>query len=349
MKLRKLSRLNSLVAGSIVMLLACVFVSLQSAQAAERFFGQVSVNPTTVSIAGEDIFSIPADAGAFTAAERAVICERNIHNALLTSKDRSPNAVDIEYINHLPVIRVAGKHCVTIDDRTAKAMGMLPGEVAVRWADALKAVLADRARVDSYLAQLSGDYLYRPYSFPFRRAQYEAARLNYAATMARDGTPMDLECSKSYKEDGMKALMKGDLVAACENFKKAILLEPNNARAHYGLGSTYLKQGLLDQAVVELELARWIDPDDAQVHLALGQAYEAKGLDQLAYKHFNEARLLQPDNPVPHLYIADMREERNDMAKSVRELSDAELRIPGSEYIRLRKRDQLVWRLWRPM
>ena len=64
-----------------------------------------------------------------------------------------------------------------------------------------------------------------------------------------------------------------------------------------------------------------------------------------AVKQYQEAALLQEDNPEPVLLIADIREGRNDIGKSVRELALASQRIPTSQYIILEQKDQRMWRL----
>jgi tetratricopeptide (TPR) repeat protein len=310
--------------------------------------GYISTAPAPVRLAGEDVFTIKAPAGGFTAEERSIIIERNLNNALISSKDRSPSAVEIVTINHLPVIRVGGKHVLTIDSNLAMANGATMEGLAEQWANNMKHALSDSAKVNSYVAQLSGDYLYSPYSPPYREAQWKAARLNHAAFEARPGLPLDLVSSASVRDCGFDAMLKRDPVAAEAFFRKALAMEPGNERAHYGLGASLLKQGKVDQAIPELDLARWLDHDDAQVHLAMGQAMESKGLDKEAITRYREAGLLHPEDPAPALFIADIREARDDISKSVVELTEAAANCPQSDYLRLRRKDQIGWRLIRP-
>jgi tetratricopeptide (TPR) repeat protein len=310
--------------------------------------GYVSTSPCPVRVAGEDVFTIKASAGGFTAAERSMIIERNINNALISAKDRSPAAVEIVTINHLPVIRIGGKHVVTIDSHLAAMNGTSMEALADAWAGSLRRALNDNDRVNNYVAQLSGDYLYSPYSPPYRRAQWQAARMNHAANEARADMPLNLVSSASLRDDGFEAMMKRDPVAAEALFSKALAMEPGNERAHYGMGLALLKQGKVDHAIGELEMARWLDPDDAQAHLALGQAMESKGLDGDALVRYREASLLHPEDPTAAMYIADIRENRDDISKSVAELNAATQSCPQSDYLRLRRQDQIGWRLTRP-
>lgn len=310
--------------------------------------GYVSVAPGPVRLAGQDVFMVRAQAGGFSAEERSIIIERNMNNALLASRDRSPTAVEIITINGLPVIRLGGKHVVTIDSNLASLYGTSCENLAEVWANSMRNALADQARVNNYVAQLSGDYLYSPYSPPYRRAQWEAARANHAASEARTDLAIDMVSSASLRDRGFEFMMKRNPVEAEKQFRRALSMESGNARAHYGLGAALLKQGRVDEAIPELEMARWLDADDAQVHIALGEALESKGLDREATVRYREAYLLQSENPAPALYIADIRESKNQIAKSVTELDDAIVRNPRSEYLRLKRKDQIGWRLTKP-
>jgi Flp pilus assembly protein TadD len=176
----------------------------------------------------------------------------------------------------------------------------------------------------------------------------EAARLNHAAVAFSENVPKGLVSSDSVTLEGVNALNARNPGLAEELFNKAIAMHYTNSRAHYGLGSAYLQQGKVDQAITELQIARWQEPDYAMAHIALGQAFQTQGETVNAVKQYQEASLLQRDNPEPVLLIADIRERRNDMGKSVAELSDASLRIPVSQYIILKQKDQTMWRLNRP-
>lgn len=310
--------------------------------------GEVVYRPLAVRVAGEEVFTMNAPAGGFTAQERALIVERNINNALISSVDKSPNTVEIVPINNLPVIRIGGKHVVTVDSNSAKLAGTTMTALATQWADNMKKALADTARVATYIASLQSDFIPTVAAVPSHRPRWEAARLNHAADSFRSALPVGLQSSASFTDAGMTSYMNRDFNGAQENFKKALQLNNANAVAHYGLGITELKLGQLSAATSELQMSRWLEPDNALTHIALGQAYEAQGYDTAAMKHYREATLLQPDNPEPYLAIADLREERNDIGKSVAELGQAISIMPNSQYLRLRQKDQLTWRLIRP-
>lgn len=341
MKLREiLTFRNTLMAFAVGM-----FLSVPGVNAADKYFGQVSTAPDAVHIAGDEVFSIPMPAGGFTALERAIIVERNINNALKASIDKSPTSVAVIHINNIPVVRIGGFHVVTADSNCAKFAGVSMEALADSWADSLRKCLADQTKISAYVASLTGDYI-QPF-VQYRRARLEAARLNHAAVDFREAVPMGLVCSDSVAVDGMK-ILPNDPVAAGLQFRKAIAMCPDNSKAHYGLGLSLMQQGKVDDAIDSFQMARWLDPDYAMVHLAMGQAFETKGLKVDAIKQYREAALLQPDNPEPYLLIADIREDRNDIGQSVRELTSATHQIPESQYLLLKRKDQLTWRLRRP-
>lgn len=343
---RKINILNNIVVSSLIIALAqTLTIASNNAFGADRLFGQVSTAPLMVHVAGQDAFSINCAAGGFSAVERTMIVERNINNALKASNDTAPSAVQIIYINNIPVVRLGGFHIVTADSASANFAGVSMIDIANTWANGLRHALADQAHITAYIAGLGGDFLPSSTFVPYRRARLEAARLNHAAVAFRENVPVDLVSSDSVTLIGITALNERHSEAAANEFAKAIAMHPGNSRAHYGLGVALLQQGKVEQAITELQMARWLEPDYALVHLALGQAFETQGESRAAVRQYQEAALLQRDNPEPALLIADIREGRNDMGNSIRELAQAGERIPTSQYLILKRKDQTMWRL----
>ncbi len=322
-----------------------ISIESNSAIAAPRLVGQVASNPLAVHVAGQEVFNINAAAGGFSAAERTLVVERNINNALKASRDTSANSVQVIRINNIPVIRLGGFHIVTIDSASAKMAGLTMDDLATFWANGMRQALTDQAATTTYISGLGGDFLPSSDYAPYRRSRLEAARLNHAAPAFREDVSVNLITSDSVTVDGLNALNARNPELAAQSFTKAIEINEGNSRAHFGLGTALLQQGKVKQSIVELQMARWLEPDYAMVHIALGQAFESQGEARDAVKQYQEAALLQRDNPEPVLAIADVREGRNDMGKSVEELSIASQRIPTSEYIILKGKDQRMWRL----
>lgn len=144
---RKISQKRSVLVGAVVLSQALYLTPLP-----------VSAQDATVRLAGQAVITNVSTAGALSGAQRAETIQQNLDNALVASKDRSPNAVNIEYVKGLPVITLGGYQVITVDSASAKSAGTTPALLAQRWADALKGALQDQASVSSYVGHLTGEY-----------------------------------------------------------------------------------------------------------------------------------------------------------------------------------------------
>lgn len=112
----------------------------------------------SVRLAGQVVITNKSAAGGMTLDQRTEAIQRNLDNALVAAKNRTPQSVDIVYVKGLPVITLDGYQIATVDDANAKAAGTTPALLAKRWADGIRHTLVDTGSIDSYVAQLSGDY-----------------------------------------------------------------------------------------------------------------------------------------------------------------------------------------------
>jgi tetratricopeptide (TPR) repeat protein len=85
------------------------------------------------------------------------------------------------------------------------------------------------------------------------------------------GTP---PTAQSLVSQGLKAQLAGDESTAESTYQQAIKLDPNNAVAHYNLGTVYDRQGNTSQAVTEYTATLVISPSftDALFNLAVDTA-----------------------------------------------------------------------------
>lgn len=110
----------------------------------------------TVRIAGSTIFENKVASGGLSVEQRAESIQRNLDNALVATKDRSPSSVSIVYVKGIPVITLGGYQVCTVDADNARLAGVTPAVLAQKWADLLKKALGDRSSVNDYVAQISG-------------------------------------------------------------------------------------------------------------------------------------------------------------------------------------------------
>lgn len=111
-----------------------------------------------VRIAGVPVLTSQVTIAGMTAEQRAEVIQKNLDNALVATKDRSPSAVNITYVKGSPVITLGGYRVVEVDAGSAKAAGTTPALLAKKWADGIRNALADQASINSYVAQLTGEY-----------------------------------------------------------------------------------------------------------------------------------------------------------------------------------------------
>ncbi len=104
------------------------------------------------------MFDIDSNAAGLTAKQRAVIVQHSLDKALLEALDRSPGAVRVEVIQRNPTVTLDHHVIVTADDNSAKRNRLSSMELAEKWADSIRACLADSAAIDKYLVMLTGRY-----------------------------------------------------------------------------------------------------------------------------------------------------------------------------------------------
>lgn len=119
---------------------------------------QEIITQTTSITAACAMFDIDSNAAGLTAAQRAVIVQKSLDKALLEALDRSPSAVRVEMINRNPAVTLDRRVIVTADDNSAKRNHMSREALAEKWADSIRACLADSAAIDNYLVMLTGRY-----------------------------------------------------------------------------------------------------------------------------------------------------------------------------------------------
>lgn len=88
---------------------------------------------------------------------------------------------------------------------------------------------------------------------------------------------------------------KKDYRLAKSYYLQALDIEPSFARAHRGLGLTYMAMGNTDAAVGELEKAVKAFPKYAQAYLELGELYQLTGKRDKAIESYQQVIALTPD------------------------------------------------------
>ena len=75
-----------------------------------------------------------------------------------------------------------------------------------------------------------------------------------------------------------------------EQFRHAIRVNPNYAKAYFNLGKIYDEQDRLDEAVENFEKALRLEPGIAEIHKNLALVLTKQGKNEQAAAHLAEAR-----------------------------------------------------------
>lgn len=134
---------------------------------------------TTLITACGSLFEIDANADGMSANERARIVQKNLDNALISAKNRTPSAVRVEIMNRNPIVTLDGFHIVTADGNSAARNRMTQMELANKWADSIRHCLADTVAMNNYLALLTGN-------FPEKKVEAVVSRNDAIAVMTTD-------------------------------------------------------------------------------------------------------------------------------------------------------------------
>jgi tetratricopeptide (TPR) repeat protein len=114
--------------------------------------------------------------------------------------------------------------------------------------------------------------------------------------------PVETPAEAAYRT-GYQAIQAGDLEAAKREMERVIADRPDDFRAHYLLGSVYLRQNLLDQAQLRFEQVILLKPDFADAYFDLGTVATRQQDMTKALENFRRAAELQPDEPEAHYNV----------------------------------------------
>lgn len=137
----------------------------------------------------------------------------------------------------------------------------------------------------------------------------------------------------------------GQKQRAEDAYRKALAIQPGNARARLGFGSLLLERGETDKAVNELKQAAIADPGNKEVHRLLAQGYVRKG-DQ---KSADYERVLAGITPkvkegpkVDHMALAEQYRNAKDFDMAISEYRLRLAEEPGDSVAQQRLGDCLL-------
>jgi len=104
---------------------------------------------------------------------------------------------------------------------------------------------------------------------------------------------------------GISQLESGDAASAADTFQKSRSVEPNDFRTHYLYALALTKKGgKQEEAVIAVRKALGLNPQDARSHALLGQLLLAERHPNEAASEWERALKIEPDNPTALYQLA---------------------------------------------
>ena len=97
-----------------------------------------------------------------------------------------------------------------------------------------------------------------------------------------------------------------DAAGAEREFKRALVLNPNDARAHHWYASFLLTNGRIPEALVQIEIARRLDPTSASILADKGLMLSAAGQTNAAVTLLKQIRDTEPSFVSTHRYLSEI-------------------------------------------
>ncbi|HUY95108.1 MAG TPA: tetratricopeptide repeat protein [Terracidiphilus sp.] len=116
---------------------------------------------------------------------------------------------------------------------------------------------------------------------------------------------------------------RGDYAAAIPEWRKALAMEPEDARAHNGFGETLARDGKGDEAVAQFRTAVAEKPEYAEAHNNLGVVLASLGKTTQAAAEFNQALEISPGYADGHNNLGRLLLEQQRVPDAINEFQAA--------------------------
>jgi tetratricopeptide (TPR) repeat protein len=126
--------------------------------------------------------------------------------------------------------------------------------------------------------------------------------------------------------------MTGQFKAGLRSYKKALLLDPNNARIHDTLGYLYQRLGYPKKAIAEYEKAIKADPKNANYYFYLGMLWHNQGNEEKALELLEKASKLSKDRLIWHSLVVFYK-RTGQVGKAMATLKKLRTFYPDSKWV----------------
>jgi DNA-binding winged helix-turn-helix (wHTH) protein/Tfp pilus assembly protein PilF len=162
-----------------------------------------------------------------------------------------------------------------------------------------QAIVRDPNYSDAYVGLADCYNLLREFSaMPGNEAYFKA----FAA--AKKAVELDQQSSEAHASLAFVTFFgMWDAADAEKEFRRAIELDPNNAKAHHWYATFLHALGRHDEALTEIDLARKLAPDSSSILADKGELLWAAGHREQALQLLKQLEGAEPDFISPHLYL----------------------------------------------
>jgi tetratricopeptide (TPR) repeat protein len=128
----------------------------------------------------------------------------------------------------------------------------------------------------------------------------ERGRYDASVTEWKKALQLNPDDAKAHNNLGRVLAAKGDIDEAVEHWQRALQLNPDYAEAHNNLGTALVRKGRFDEAIAHFRTVLETNPESPEVHNNLGRALAERGKLGEALKHWRKAVALNPASAEAH-------------------------------------------------
>jgi Flp pilus assembly protein TadD len=147
--------------------------------------------------------------------------------------------------------------------------------------------------------------------------------------------------AKPHFDYGSALQKEGRLEEAVEQYNIALQFDPKDAKAHTSLAVALTGQAKFDVAVPHMETALRLEPNNGEFHLVYATLLQRIGRNDEAAAHFEASIRLKPDSPDAHYSYAAFLASQGKTDEYIGELRKVLRLRPDFPYVELRLADAL--------
>jgi Tfp pilus assembly protein PilF len=165
-----------------------------------------------------------------------------------------------------------------------------------------QAIVRDPGYAKAYAGLADSYNLLREYSAMPDNEAYPRALAAATKAIELDGDLAEAHTSVAF----VTFFWNWDAVGAEREFKRALVLNPNDARAHHWYASFLLTNGRVSEALVQIEIARRLDPTSVSILADKGLMLSAAGQTDAAVTLLKQIRDTEPSFVSTHRYLSEI-------------------------------------------